>query len=82
VLGKYVGPFYTDNFKNADNRNDAYTVFNADLLCTLPEVAGVGVTLRGEVNNILNNLYFAGGEGNTFFPAAERNYIVGITINL
>lgn len=82
ILAKYVGPFYTDNFKNGDSRNDAYTVFNADLLYTLPEVAGVALTFRGAVTNIFNNLYFAGGEGDAFFPAAERNYILGVTINL
>ncbi len=82
ILAKYVGPFYTDNFKNSDNRNDAYAVFNADLLFTLPEVSGIVLTLRGEVNNLFDNLYFASGEGNAFFPAAERNFIFGVTITL
>ncbi|MBI4547258.1 MAG: TonB-dependent receptor [Ignavibacteriae bacterium] len=82
VLAKYVGAFYTDNFKNEDNKNDAYTVLNAEIIYQTPEIAGTTFTLRGEVRNIFNNLYFMSGEGNAFFPAAERNYLVGITANL
>jgi outer membrane receptor protein involved in Fe transport len=79
---KYVGSFYTDNFKNARNQNDAYTVFNAELLYSTPRVLGVNLTLRGEVRNILNRLYCMNGEGDAFFPAAERNYVFGVTLNL
>jgi iron complex outermembrane recepter protein len=79
---KYVGSFYTDNFKNSQNRNDAYTVTNAELLYTFPHVFGVSLGLRGEVRNIFNNLYFMNGEGDAFFPAAERNFILGVTLNL
>jgi iron complex outermembrane receptor protein len=82
VSVKYVGSFYTDNFKNPQNRNDAYTVVNAQLLYTFPRVLGVDFTLRGEVRNLLNRLYFMSGEGNAFFPAAERNYVLGVTLNL
>jgi iron complex outermembrane receptor protein len=82
VSVKYVGSFYTDNFKNPQNRNDAYTVVNAQLLYTVPHVLGVDFTLRGEVRNLLNRLYFMSGEGNAFFPAAERNYVLGVTLNL
>jgi iron complex outermembrane receptor protein len=79
---KYVGDFYTDNFKNPLNRNDAYTVANAELLYRTPPVLGAGLTLRGEVRNIFNTLYFMNGEGDAFFPAAERNYVFGVTITL
>jgi iron complex outermembrane receptor protein len=82
ALVKYVGSFYTDNFKNEENRNDAYVVFNAEALYSPPEVFGVELILRGEVRNILNNLYFANGEANAFFPAAERNYILGLSVRL
>jgi hypothetical protein len=47
----------------------------------LPWALGVRLTVRGEARNLLNRLYFAGGEGNAFFPAAERNYLIGITTN-
>ncbi len=79
---KYVGSFYTDNFKNARNQNDAYTVVNAELLYSTPRVLGVNLILRGEVRNILNRLYCMNGEGDAFFPAAERNYVFGVTLNL
>ncbi len=82
VLGKYVGPFHTDNFDSAENRTEAYWLFNAEVLFAFPRALGVGLTLRGEVRNIFNALYLAGGEGETFFPAAERNYILGMTVQL
>jgi len=79
VVGKYVGSFYTDNFKNEANKNDDYLVFNAETVHRLP---GFGMTLRGEVRNLFNRLYLMSGEGNAFFPAAERNYIFGIAVQL
>ncbi len=82
LLAKYVGSFYTDNFKKEENKNDAYTVFNADILYRLPRVFDTELTVRGEVRNLFNNLYLASGEGNAFFPAAERNYLIGLTLNL
>jgi outer membrane receptor protein involved in Fe transport len=80
VSMKYVGSFYTDNFKNSRNKNDAYTVVNADVMYALPLFDGSTVMLRGEVRNLLNTLYMQTGEGEAFFPAAERNCIVGATI--
>jgi iron complex outermembrane receptor protein len=79
VIGKYVGSFYTDNFKNEAKRNDDYLVFNAE---TVHRLSGFGMTLRGEVRNIFNRLYLMSGEGNAFFPAAERNYILGLTVQI
>ncbi len=79
---KEVGSFYTDNFKNPQNRNDAYTVWNAEVLYRLPSVLGVAMELRGEVRNIFNSLYFMSGQGNAFFPAAERNYVLGAKVRL
>ncbi len=82
VAVKYVGPFYTDNFKNPDNRNDAYTVCNAEFLYDLPAVGGTGIEFRAEVRNIFNALYFLGGEGNAFFPAAARNFVLGARLKI
>jgi iron complex outermembrane receptor protein len=82
IDARYVGPFYTDNFKNDANRNDAYAVVNAQLLSAPVGVAGVELALRAEVRNVFNKLYFLGGEGNAFFPAAERNFLIGITTNI
>jgi iron complex outermembrane receptor protein len=75
---KHVGGFHTDNFNNPENRNDAYTVLNLEVLYTTPRVWDSEFTIRLEVRNLLNRLYLSGGEGNAFFPAAERNYLIGI----
>ncbi|MBI5022170.1 MAG: TonB-dependent receptor [Ignavibacteriales bacterium] len=79
LTAKYVGPFYTDNFKNEENKNDPYTIFNTEFLYKVSDIFGMELLLRGEVRNIFNRLYFMSGEGNSFFPAAERNYILGIS---
>jgi iron complex outermembrane receptor protein len=82
ISGKYVGTFYTDNFKNAKNKNDAYSVFNTEISYILTRAPGTEVSLRGEIRNLLNTLYFMSGEGDAFFPAAERNYILGISVRI
>jgi iron complex outermembrane receptor protein len=82
ILGKYVGSFYTDNFKDEANKNESYLVWNADAQYRFPKALGVELSLRGEVRNIFNRLYFMSGEGNAFFPAAERNYLVGVSVTL
>ena len=82
LVVKYVGDFYTDNFENADNRNDAYTVANLDFLYEGLAVGDVSCSLRAEVHNLFNRLYFLSGDGDEFFPAAERNFITGISIHL
>jgi iron complex outermembrane receptor protein len=79
---KYVGPFYTDNFKNPSNRNDAYALCGLELLYDFSRVAGMELELRADVRNIFDVLYFAGGEGNAFFPGAERNFVVGARLKL
>jgi outer membrane receptor protein involved in Fe transport len=62
--------------------NDAYSVLNIELLYTLPMIGDAAITVRGEVRNLLNTLYMQNGEGNAFFPAAERNYLTGISVQL
>ncbi|MDD8017982.1 MAG: TonB-dependent receptor, partial [Bacteroidota bacterium] len=79
---KYVGEFYTDNFKNAANKNDAYTLINFESLFKLPTIAGTEISIRAEVRNVFNTLYTQTGEGNQFYPAAERNYLIGLTMKL
>lgn len=79
VLAKHVGSFYTDNFKNEQHKNDAYTVFNGEVVMRVPISFLTQLTTRFEIRNIFNTLYFSSGEGNAFFPAAERNYVFGLT---
>lgn len=76
---KHVGAFYTDNYASVDRRNDAYDILNFQFLVTIGPAAGGSFILRMEVNNLLNKLYFSNGEGSSFFPAAERNYLFGLT---
>ncbi len=80
LRGKYVGEFYTDNTKNPLMKNEAYWVWNALGQYLFKTNSGLGYGLRLEVRNIFNNLYTMNGEGDEFFPAAERNYVIGITI--
>jgi outer membrane receptor protein involved in Fe transport len=83
ALGRHVGAFYTDNFKNEANKNDAYTVVNADVSYTFRRLLGLqSLRVRAQVNNVLNALYSAGGNGREFFPAAERNFYVAIELAL
>jgi iron complex outermembrane recepter protein len=82
LSGKYVGSFYTDDFKLEADKNDAYTVFNIEVLYKLPPIGGAGLTLRGQVTNVLNTLYMQTGDGDLFFPAAERNFLIGLTTQL
>jgi outer membrane receptor protein involved in Fe transport len=83
LLGRYVGAFYTDNFRDEANKNDAYTVVNADASYTFRNVLGLqSVRIRAQVNNVLNALYSAGGNGREFFPAAERNFYFAVELGL
>jgi iron complex outermembrane receptor protein len=79
---KYVGDFYTDNTKNNLLKNDAYTIVNAMLSYRLTLGSGVFLTVRGEIRNVFDALYTMSGEGIEFFPAAERNYIFGMSLQL
>jgi len=82
ILGKHVGSFYTDNAKRQQNKVDEYTVFDVDASYELPkDLFGVAFLIRGKIRNLFNTLYLAGGEGEEFFPAAERNYFVSLTVD-
>jgi len=98
LTGKYVGDFYSDNYdKNlssylsnnsgfvdyADNKNDAY--FVADIFGSYEFTffnALVPSKVFIQVNNILDNLYSGFAIGKEFFPAAERNFLVGLKVGL
>jgi len=38
--------------------------------------------LKTQINNVLDNLYIQGGNGQEFFPAAERNWFVIAEVEL
>ena len=98
LSSKYVGGFYSDNFdKNLnkylilnpgfvdynDNKNEAY--FTTDIFFSydfhVTESLGSS-KIFAQVNNIFDRLYSAHAIGKEFFPAAERNYLIGIQIGL
>ena len=83
MLMRYVGPFYTDNLKNEENKVDGYVVVNMNASMHLPKIfTDTELQLTCKIQNLLNNLYLASGEGKAFFPAAERNYSLALTLNL
>lgn len=93
---KYVGDFFTDNYGTklgefakkypgitdySDNRVDAYFVTNLFAAYDLPlERFAKNVRIFFQVNNLFDNLYAAYGIGKEFFPAAERNFNLGIKL--
>jgi len=79
---KYVGAFYTDNTKNDLEKNDSYIVVNASMTYRFAFGSGVYMTVRGEVHNLFDALYTMSGQGQEFFPAAERNYVFGMSLQL
>ena len=79
---KYVGAFYTDNTKNELEKNDSYIVVNAAMTYRFVLGSDVYLTVRGEVHNLFDALYTMSGEGQEFFPAAERNYVFGMSLQL
>ncbi len=40
------------------------------------------VRIFGQINNVFDNLYAAYATGGDFFPAAERNFLVGVKLGL
>jgi iron complex outermembrane recepter protein len=98
LTGRYVGPFYTDNYDEnlssylitypgfvdyTDNKNDAY--FTADLFGSYEVFLFNSYTptrLYFHIYNLTDNLYSAYAIGKEFFPAAERNFILGVQLGL
>jgi len=95
---KYVGAFFTDNYDSklagllnsvpgitdySDNRVDPYLVANIFASYTFSaEPVAKELQLFFQVNNIFDNLYAAYGIGKEFFPAAERNFNLGLKVRM
>ena len=98
ITGKYVGKFYSDNYDEklnnylnafpgfvsySDNVNEAY--FNADMIASYQFNLFNSLTtskIYFQVNNIFDKLYTANAIGGEFFPAADRNFLVGMEIGI
>ena len=80
---KLVGPFYTDNFQDEFNKVTEYTVVDAAVGYRTPPVLGLrALTVRMTINNLLDRLYAASGEGNQYFVGAERNFFFDLKLDL
>jgi outer membrane receptor protein involved in Fe transport len=87
---QHVGEFYTDNFQNPGAGRtdptrtvDAYSVVHAWLTYELPtEPFGQSVEARLQITNLFNRIYASHGEGDQFFPAAERNIFASLRVRL
>ncbi|MCG3120052.1 MAG: Vitamin B12 transporter BtuB [bacterium] len=76
---QHVGKKYTDNFKNAENTVDAYTVFNGMMGYEFGAGSALaGLAVQVHAQNLFNRLYIGHGEGEEFFPAAERQIFVNL----
>ena len=66
-----------------DNKVDAYFLLNLDLSYTFRDILSLqSLKIQAKVNNVLNQLYAAYGIGKTYFPAAERNFFIGLELGL
>ncbi|NLO20056.1 MAG: TonB-dependent receptor plug domain-containing protein [Ignavibacteria bacterium] len=73
----YMSGYYSDNVL------DSYFVVNADFSYTFKNILDFqAIRLQLQINNLLNRIYAAGGEGKDFFPAAERNLFFGIELGI
>ena len=90
VLLQHVGEFYTDNFQNPRARTpdpartvDAATVMHA-WVSFRPALGSLlrNLEIQVQVNNVFNKIYASHGEGDEFFPAAERNIFASLRLGL
>jgi len=66
-----------------DNRIDPAVVMNAVLSYEIRDLPMCkALRLKTQINNVLDNLYIQGGNGQEFFPAAERNWFVIAEVEL
>ncbi|GAB4337217.1 MAG: TonB-dependent receptor [Calditrichia bacterium] len=80
---QHVGEQYTDNTESEELKVDAYTVANGMIGYHLKNLAGIKeIELQFHLRNIFNKLYITHGEGDEFFPAAERNFFVNTRVSL
>jgi iron complex outermembrane receptor protein len=87
---QHVGEFYTDNNQNPGTRTpdpgrtvNEYTVVHAWATLKLPTGSWARtLELQIQVNNLFNRLYASHGEGDEFFPAAERNIFASLRFGL
>jgi len=98
LSAKFVGDYFSDNYDErlsrllvenpgfvgyTDNKVDSYLVvnFSGSYEFKINNVFNK-VRVFTQVNNLFDNLYAAFATGGNFFPAAERNFLVGMKLGL
>ena len=87
---QHVGEFYSDNFQNSGTGKtdiartiSAYTVAQVSSSYRFPLVPlAQFVQITFQANNLFNRIYVANGEGDEFYPAAERNFFASLKFDL
>ena len=96
VYLKYNGEFYSDNYEDKakefyslgyinydDNRVDAFFVTNISAYYRFSFGENLpSMKITAQVNNLFDNLYAQYAVGKEFFPAAERNFLLGVKLEL
>ncbi|MGH7491569.1 MAG: TonB-dependent receptor [bacterium] len=91
LTAQHAGKKYTDNFGDLpaehavaprDNTVDSYTVFHGAVTYACERLGLRGLTLQVHVQNFFDRLYIMHGEGDDFFPAAERQFFVNAKYEL
>ncbi len=77
IQNDLTGDYYYDNLL------ESYTVFNMNISYTFKDILSFkSMKMHGQINNMFDKLYAAGGEGKEFFPAAERNFFFMVELGL
>ena len=87
---QHVGQSYTDNYQNPragtidpQRTLDPYSVVHAWVNYELPtDPIGQSIEARLQITNLFNRIYASHGEGDQFFPAAERNIFASLRLRL
>lgn len=82
LAAQHVGKKYTDNCGNESNTVASYTVFHGNAGYEFRRGAFSGLSLQLHAQNLFNRLYIAHGEGEEFFPAAERQVFFNLKYEL
>jgi len=84
---QHVGKQYLDNTQNEERTIDPFQVVNASVIYKIKKVFGkADIELNLRINNILDKEYETAGyydsweEANYYFPAAGRNFMLGLRV--
>ncbi|MBK8946028.1 MAG: TonB-dependent receptor [Ignavibacteriae bacterium] len=93
-VGKYYSDFYDENLSNLIHENPGIVTYNSnevDQYFVMNILGSYNFQIKSflssaklffQLNNAFDNLYAAYATGGDFFPAAERNILVGIKLGL